>query len=366
MFHFEQVYIHLALIFGLSAFFGSLLLSGAVRRLAVKLDITDSPASAPNRKKHKVPVPLLGGVGITLIGLLVGGILWLIRKDMLGDYAVWSGYLGLNLETFRLLYIYLGALIILIGGVLDDIFQFKSKVVFIPSFIGLSVAIFLGNLQIETFSYPFQDIVPNIDAVHYGLAFLWVGSCLAATKFLDGHDGLVSSIGIIALGAICLTAMLDFIQQPLISLLALIWLASIAGFLPFNLPNAKSYLGESGAQIIGFMIGVLSILSGAKIATAGSVLGWFVIDVVLVMLLRMRRGQSPFSGDRTHLHLRLADSRLNKWQVLGFFIGISLISAYVAVFQTTSVKISFIIAQIAFSFVFLRLIKSPSEKVEKK
>jgi UDP-GlcNAc:undecaprenyl-phosphate GlcNAc-1-phosphate transferase len=359
MFEFTQTYFLLILALGSLSFLVSLGLSWLIRRLAIKLDIVDKPSSAPSRKKHKTPIPLLGGLSLSLSALFFGGIAWLLRKGWFLENPQIADYLGSNLEPFRLLFIYIGAIIILIGGVLDDIFQFKSKVVFIPTAIGLSIAVFLGNLQIETLSAPFDHLIPASDWIHYLLAFVWIGACLAATKFLDGHDGLVSSIGIIALLAIAATAMLDFVQQPLVSVLAVVWVSGIAGFLPFNLPNAKSYLGESGAQMIGFMIGVLSILSGAKIATAGSVLGWFVIDVVLVMLLRLKNHKNPFSGDRTHLHLRLADSGLGKWQVLGFFVAITSISAYIAVFQSTTVKISFIALQIIFSVAFLWLIKQP-------
>jgi UDP-GlcNAc:undecaprenyl-phosphate/decaprenyl-phosphate GlcNAc-1-phosphate transferase len=98
--------------------------------------------------------------------------------------------------------------------------------------------------------------------------------------------------------------------------LAGVWGFCILGFLPFNLPNAKMYLGEIGSEMIGFIIGVLSILSGAKVATVGSIIGWFVLDLLLVFAIRVSKGKNIFMGGREHWPFRLLDNGLNKWQVL--------------------------------------------------
>ncbi len=331
-----------------------------VYKLAHKTDITDNPLLASHRKKQREPIALLGGQSFIWTSLFFGGILWLFRKQLFPfidlDTPLVANILGQNLEPFRLIYIYLAVMVLAITGIMDDKFQFSSKVMFIPVTIALLLTIFNGAIKVEVFSYPFNDLIPNIAWFHSFLAFAWIGFCIAATKFLDGHDGLVSSIGIISLVTIALTASLNYINQPFIFALALIWAGGILGFLPHNLPNAKMYLGESGSLVIGYIIGVLSLLSGTKVATAGSLIAFFVFDVIVVMIFRIRRGQSPFEGDRTHLHLRLTDIGWNKWNVLGFFVVLSSISGLVGVLFSTQFKIYYILFQFVLILLFLFLI----------
>jgi UDP-GlcNAc:undecaprenyl-phosphate GlcNAc-1-phosphate transferase len=253
--------------------------------------------------------------------------------------------LGKNLLPFRLFWVFVGALIIMIGGFLDDKFQFKSKVVFIPTFLGLLITVLLGDLRITSFSYPFDQFLVGSVWLQYLMAFVWIGMCLTATKFLDGHDGLVATVGIISLLTISVVATLPNVMQPFIVLSALLWAAGIAGFLPWNLPNAKGYLGEGGSQIVGFIIGVLSILSGAKIATASTVLGWFIFDILFVFTLRVLNGKSPFEGDRLHWNFRLLDAGMSKSQVLFFTAVILIISAILGVILDTSDKLYLVAGQ---------------------
>jgi UDP-GlcNAc:undecaprenyl-phosphate/decaprenyl-phosphate GlcNAc-1-phosphate transferase len=369
-FIFDPQILILSLILSVLNFVLSYFMARFVYRLAHKTDITDNPMLASHRKKQREPIALLGGQSFIWTSLFIGGILWLFRKQLFlyvnFDSAQIAQLLGQNLEPFRLIYIYLAIMVLAIAGVLDDKFQFSSKIMFIPITIALILTIFNGAIKVEVFSYPFNDLIPNIAWFHSFLAFVWIGFCIAATKFLDGHDGLVSSIGVISLVTIALTASLNYINQPFIFALALIWSGGILGFLPFNLPNAKMYLGESGSLVIGYIIGVLSLLSGTKVATAGSLLAFFVFDVVVVMALRVRRGQSPFEGDRTHLHLRLTDIGWSKWRVLGFYIILSSISGVIGVFFSTQFKIYYIILQFLLILLFLFLVpisqKSPHPK----
>jgi UDP-GlcNAc:undecaprenyl-phosphate GlcNAc-1-phosphate transferase len=209
----------------------------------------------------------------------------------------------------------------------------------------LLITVLLGDLRITSFSYPFDQFLVGSVWLQYLMAFVWIGMCLTATKFLDGHDGLVATVGIISLLTISVVATLPNVMQPFIVLSALLWAAGIAGFLPWNLPNAKGYLGEGGSQIVGFIIGVLSILSGAKIATASTVLGWFIFDILFVFTLRVLNGKSPFEGDRLHWNFRLLDAGMSKSQVLFFTAVILIISAILGVILDTSDKLYLVAGQ---------------------
>jgi UDP-GlcNAc:undecaprenyl-phosphate/decaprenyl-phosphate GlcNAc-1-phosphate transferase len=325
--------------------------------------VVDDPNLALDRKDQKQPIPLLGGLSFILACSLATIIVWLSQKfDILGLQS----FLGQNLEQpFKMVWIILGGAILTIGGVLDDKFTFSTKWLALFVFCGMAVSVFGGDLAIEAFSFPFDKILPQNSLVSSLLAFVWIGLCISATKFLDGHDGLVSSIGILNLIVIAIVASFANINQPLISLLALIWACGILGFLPFNLPDAKVYLGESASEIIGFVIGVLSILSGAKVATTSGIIGWFVFDLLLVIYLRRKAGKSVLAGGREHWHFRLLDSGLNKSQVLILTLAIMLISSGFSLLLPTAYKIFSIIAQfliLIIIFVFTQR-KSNSRKL---
>jgi UDP-GlcNAc:undecaprenyl-phosphate/decaprenyl-phosphate GlcNAc-1-phosphate transferase len=284
------------------------------------LGIVDSQNSAPSRKLQSTPVPLLGGLVFTLVGIL----------GMLSVWATWkfnlfglSQILTTNISSnFYIAWVIIALIIIIIGGFLDDKYRLSSVQMLIPINLALFVAVVFGNIRISSLSYPFDIVFTDIVFLQYFFAYIWIGLCLAATKFLDGHDGLVGSVGILSLGSIAIVSLFENVNQPMVFTFAIVWIASIAGFLPFNLPNARIYLGEIGSEVIGFMIGVLSIISGAKVATVGSIIGWFVLDLLLVFWIRYRAGKGLLEGGREHWHFRLYDAGLTKWQVLGITFGI--------------------------------------------
>lgn len=334
------------LITSLLSFFGSFNISKYIRNFALKKKILDDPKSNPKRKKQKEPIPLLGGTGFSLVALFVTLLtVLIISLDWFELDLSFTDYL----ENIRLLWVFPAVLILIVGGFLDDKYNLSPKYQVIFINLALIVTVFLGNIKIDAFSYPLNEIIPNYEFLHYLLAYAWLGFCIAATKFLDGHDGLVSTVGIIALLTIGSVSLFDNVNQPILFIFALIWALAIAGFLPFNFPNAKMYLGEGGSEIIGFSIGLLSILSGAKVATAGTVIGWFIIDLCFVWLLRILDRRNPLtSGDRLHWHFRLVDLGLNKIQVLVITAFILLITAHSGLLVDTENKIYILIGQAIF------------------
>jgi UDP-GlcNAc:undecaprenyl-phosphate/decaprenyl-phosphate GlcNAc-1-phosphate transferase len=321
---------------------GSYLLTSKIRSFALENDIVDDPKKKPDRKFQKLPIPLLGATGFVFLSTISMSVIWFINEFFLNIN------LNLNLKFSNLLGILISIIILMYLGYRDDKDDLKPKQLLIPILLSLFIAVTLGGLKIEVLSYPFQTLLPNNDIVHRGLAFLWLFFCLAATKFLDGMDGLVTTIGIIALLTIASVSLLPNVSQPLIAMFALVWVAGLIGFLPFNFPNAKLYLGEGGSEIIGFIIGVLSILSGAKVATTSTVIGWFILDIALVMGYRMLLGHSPFRGDRMHWHFRLVDLGLAKHQALSLTTLIVLFTAQLGLVFPTEYKIYVGVAQVCF------------------
>ncbi len=321
---------------------------------AQKLKIVDDPFQSPHRKDQKQPIPLLGATGFIVSCGVSMVFVWGCLKFNLLDLR--SVLIQNMIYVFHLGWIIVGGLILAIGGFLDDKFTLSSKRLLLFVATGIGIAVSLGGLKIQNLSYPFDSFLPyfssSIVFLPSLLAYIWILCCVSATKFLDGHDGLVSSVGILSLITIGWVSTFGNVDQPFILMVSVIWISGIVGFLPFNLPNAKIYLGEGGSEIIGFVIGVLSILSGAKIATASSIIGWFVFDILLVIYLRLKSKKSPLSAGREHWHFRLLDTGMTKWQVLILTISILLVSSVLGLFLPTIYKPLAIVGQ----FIILILI----------
>ena len=306
---------------------GTILLSILLTRLlyvyAVNNDINDDPQSASARKFQNVPVPLLGGTGACLTAITIMSIIWLLVKYHVLNYSVYSN----NLQPFKLVYVIVAVLLMLTIGFLDDKMQLSPKWQFLAILTAIALVVFLGEVRISNIT-----VYGNLDYwISALLTFTWLGFATASTKFLDGHDGLVASVGLLNFLTIASIALTAKVNQPIIFIFSMVWVFALSVFLFYNFPNATSYLGEGASEVIGFMIGVLAILSGAKLATALSILGWFIADIFLVWSIRLYEGRNPItSADRNHWHYRLLAFGLNKIQVLIITWIILIISSYIA------------------------------------
>jgi UDP-GlcNAc:undecaprenyl-phosphate/decaprenyl-phosphate GlcNAc-1-phosphate transferase len=330
------------------------------KSFAIKKNIVDDPAIAPKRKSQKNPIPLLGGLGFGIVGIVGSFVTFLAYSfDLFGLH----NYFEQNMfNGFQFGWILAACVIILIGGYLDDKYNLSAKKLLIHINLALFISVFLGGLKINTLSYPF-DWIEFGPFLQYILAYIWIGLCLSATKFLDGHDGLVSSVGVLNLLSIALISSFANINQPFITIISLIWVAAITGFLPFNIPNAKMYLGESGSELIGFLIGVMSIISGAKIATTATIVGWFIFDLALVIFIRLKNKKSIVEGGREHWHFRLLDAGLTKWQVLLLTLLILTVSGVFGLVLPTIYKPLVFLGQlIVFLMIFWWTNKKAKEK----
>ena len=315
------------------SFLAVVLLTPRIRKLALNWGIVDIPQS--ERKIQIGHVPLLGGLAIYFSFLIVLLISW--SAGWLSDGII---------QTNQILAIIFGGLIIVIIGFLDDKYDLKTKSFSGPLFAAL-LAVLMG-IAIKYVTNPFIAgsgpygrallyFVPQIGAL---LSFVWLLALMYTTKLLDGLDGLVSGIG--AIGAIILFFVSLFwdVPQSGTSVLALILAGACLGFLIYNWHPARIFLGESGSVFIGFMLGVLSIISGAKIATALLIMGIPILDVIWIILRRVfTEHKSPFSGDRKHLHFRLLDVGFSHRQAVLFLYALTLIFGLSSLFLQSQHKI---------------------------
>ncbi len=324
----------------------SLVSTFGVSKLARCFNIVDRPENFPERKIQTMPVPLLGGVAIFLSVLIVVCYYALFTERLLGGYLLPKHLLGILLA---------GALL-MIGGFLDDKFNLKphqqiiwpilAVLVIIISGIGIDYitnplggTIYLDTLKVKLFTWgglPYH-IVVWADL----FALVWLLGMMYTTKFLDGLDGLVSGITTIGAVVLFLLSLNKEVAQPETALLSVILAGSFVGFLFFNWHPAKIFLGEGGSLFAGFFLGVLSIISGAKIATALLIMGIPILDVIWVILRRLFwEKKSPFkTADRKHLHFRLLDAGFSHRGAVLFLYCISLIFGVAALFLGSSQKL---------------------------
>jgi UDP-GlcNAc:undecaprenyl-phosphate/decaprenyl-phosphate GlcNAc-1-phosphate transferase len=142
------------------------------------------------------------------------------------------------------------------------------------------------------------------------LSLFWIAGMINTVNFLDGVDGLAG--GVVAIAAAILALVSLRLGQADVALLCLALAGAALGFLPHNLHPARIFMGTSGAWFLGFMLAVVAIIGGAKLATALLVIGVPVFDVALLMLIRLLRRQAFWLGDRSHLHHRLLDTGLSE------------------------------------------------------
>jgi UDP-GlcNAc:undecaprenyl-phosphate GlcNAc-1-phosphate transferase len=297
------------------------LLVPIVRRFARQHGIVDRPEDAPMRKIHPRPVPLLGGVAIYVAIVVVLILLAVTTDRLLGGYLLLKHLVGMIL----------GGAVLMIGGSWDDAKHLSPHQQMLWPLLAVGMIIASG-IGVDYISNPLGDTI-RLDTVHwtlfqigdlpYGITLwadvftaVWLLGMIYTTKFLDGLDGLATGVTAIGSLIIFVLSLLPEVGQPETALLAWVLFAACLAFLVFNFYPASIFLGEGGSTFFGFMLGVLAIISGGKIATALLVLGIPILDVAWVILRRIFQRTSPFWADRKHLHYRLLDAGLSHRQTV--------------------------------------------------
>jgi UDP-GlcNAc:undecaprenyl-phosphate GlcNAc-1-phosphate transferase len=289
----------------------SILSTLAIKSIAAKFNVIDSPDSA--RKIHKKAIPLLGG-------LAIGFSFFLLLYFNSGEI------LARGLTYAHLLSFFLGALVIIIGGALDDIFDLTPRQQIIFPLLAC-LLVLLGGIGIIKISNPWGGLFYFGGLISAFATVVWLLGMMYTTKLLDGVDGLVSGLGAISGLIIFLFTTTTKYYQPDVGLMALIFSAACLGFLIFNFYPAKIFLGEAGSLLVGYIIGILAIISGGKIAIALLIMGIPVLDVAWTILRRLLKRQNPFTmPDKMHLHHRLLAAGLSQRQTV--FIYYFLASAF--------------------------------------
>lgn len=319
----------------LSAALFSFALTIVVRKLAMHFDITDKPDSP--RKIHPRPTPLLGGLApFAAFWLVIGGLVWWF--ELLPARYVISPFLW---------GIFIGGLLLMIGGWLDDKYDLAPRwQIIFPVLAVLSVL--TSGIGIDFVTNPLGGGLWHLDRWQIGswvvladtFTVLWLLGMMYTTKLLDGLDGLVSGIGVIAAVIIFALSLTHKTFQPDVALLAIVLAGAMLGFLFWNFHPAKIFLGEGGSVWVGFMLGILAIISGGKVATALLVMGVPILDVAWVILRRVFwERKSLGESDAQHLHFRLLTAGLSQRKSVLVLWGLSALFGVTSLFLQTKGKV---------------------------
>ncbi|RFU68312.1 undecaprenyl/decaprenyl-phosphate alpha-N-acetylglucosaminyl 1-phosphate transferase [Peribacillus saganii] len=265
----------------LICFIASIIITPIVKKFAIKIGATDKPN---HRKVHQKIMPRLGGLAIYIsfiIGLLI-----------------------LNPYNASAIPIIIGSVIIIVTGVLDDLFELSAKIKLLGQVAAALVVVVAGGVQVDYINLPFDG------QIHFGifsipLTIIWIVGVTNAINLIDGLDGLAAGVSSIAL--ITISAMAFLKGDIFVLSVALIVLGSTLGFLVYNFHPAKIFMGDTGALFLGYIIAVLSLL-GFKSTTMISlivpviILGVPISDTFFAIIRRIVHKKPLGAPDKSHLH----------------------------------------------------------------
>lgn len=295
------------ILFSLSLFL-TLGLTPLVRRWALHWGAVDWPDGG--RRIHTRPTPRLGGVAIYLAFLAALGIApWLgtlVSQNLLDNWQKVGVVLMMGTVIFAL-------------GVYDDFFGANATVKVAVQVI-VAALLYSYGFRISGLSSPFGGWWELPALISFPLTALWIVGITNAFNLIDGIDGLAAGASAFALLSLFLCSLAQ--DHPEVSLISIILVGAVIGFLRFNFNPATIFLGDSGSLLLGFMAAVLSLVSAQKSPTLIAIaiplisFGLPVVEVGISLSRRFVSGAPLFEGDRRHIHHMLLQRGLTQRQVV--------------------------------------------------
>lgn len=293
-----SAWLHVATFLGATMF--SLLLVPAVREFARSRQIHDNPGG---HKSHRSPVPYLGGVAMALsfsAAMVVGVAVWRSARLENGDLNLALGNLITQGDGLvRELVVMLGvALLFSLMGLVDDLRGLSPWLRFFVG-LGLATSVVLFGISLNSPLPAWADGVISV---------VWILGMTNAFNLLDNIDGLAAGTAAVASGSFFFIAVIN--EQQFSALLAIGLAGAMLGFLRSNFHPASIYMGDAGSLFIGFMMAYLGLKMRTTVTEIPQlfapvvVLGVAVLDTTVVVVSRVRRGVSPFTGGQDHLSHR--------------------------------------------------------------
>jgi len=303
-----------ALIAVLAAALISFVLTPVVKALAPKFGFVDVPKD--ERRMHNHPIPTIGGLAIFVSFVLVSLFVCHLNRQFIG--------------------MLLGALVIVVLGVVDDKYDLNAKLKLAVQILAAAIPVSQG-VVIRYISHPFGFLgVPylSLGVLAVPVTICWIVAITNAVNFIDGLDGLsvgVCSISSLSMGIIAL--MLGQSNEAV---------GACLGFLPYNFNPAKIFMGDTGATFLGFMLSCMAVSGLFKLYAVISfvvpilVLGVPLFDICFACIRRLCHHVSPMHADRSHIHHRLIDSGFNQRQSVLILYAVASLMGILAVQVSTS------------------------------
>lgn len=310
----------------------SYFLTWIVKSFSVKKQIFSYPTK---HQIHQRAIPRLGGIAIFLAFITP----FLIFLDLTPPR------LGLLIAVS----------IIFCMGILDDLFGLKAWTKLIIQLIAVGVAILFG-IHIGQIINPLGGVIIFSQFWDILLSAIWLLAITNAVNLLDGLDGLAAGVSSIASTILFVLSLFVVVNQPETAIIVVILLGSTLGFLKWNWHPAKIFMGDSGSNVLGFLIGALAIISGAKLATAALVLSFPILDMLWAIIRRVRRGKHPFSADQEHLHHQLMNIGITHQNVVILILIVVAIFGLISLLSGTTVKLLTLASTLVVMIMLIRLI----------
>jgi len=301
----------------------------AVKWFAHRAGAIDIPKDS--RRVHKSPIPRLGGLAI-----FIGFILSVVFTAEIDEQI--RGVL-------------IGSVVIVILGVIDDIFTLRAYIKFLVQIGAAIIAVYHG-VVIEIFSNPFALDGTGAQFVSLGyfaipITIIWIVGITNSVNLIDGLDGL--AVGVSTISAAVMLVIALVVSYPNVAIIMAALAGACIGFLPYNFNPAKIFMGDTGSLLLGYLLATVSIIGLFKFYAVISfaapllVLALPLIDTSFAFFRRLFKGQNPMSPDRGHFHHRLIDMGLSQKQAVIILYVVSGFLGLIAVVITTGDQMRWLI-----------------------
>ncbi|MFC3039969.1 MraY family glycosyltransferase [Virgibacillus xinjiangensis] len=290
-------------------------------KLAVLLKVIDQPNGC--RKQHDGAKPSMGGLAIFA--------------------GVAAGFIYLQPVSPEMNAVIIGAVIMLLTGMLDDMFELRAIYKLFGQIAAASVVVSSG-LIIEKLTIPFMGTVYFSDFFGIFLTVFWILAASNAINLIDGLDGLAAGISAIGFASILMMAVMD--ARLIVVGLSIILIGSSLGFLYHNFHPSKIFMGDTGALFLGYSISVVAMLGLFKNVAFFSflvpliVIAVPVMDTVLAIIRRAMNNQGIATADRKHIHYRLMDMGYSHRQSVLILYGFSTFFGIMAIIFNSATLLS--------------------------
>jgi len=322
------------LLIPLTAFMSSCILIYFILRLPSRVSVLDKPN---HRSLHTTPVSRLGGIGI-LFGLVVAFVIGLINFTLAREmYYAAAGLLMIASISF-----------------LDDIFSLSSMLRMLVQLLASSIVVYAGFI-IDISAFPLLTLIPMAASIFVTIVYIvWMVNLY---NFMDGIDGLAGGMAVFGFGTF---AIIGFVEGEVgFAISGLIVASSSLGFLVWNYPPARIFMGDSGSSSLGFLAAILSIwahLNGTiPIWISLVIFSPFIVDATTTLINRIIKWERFWDAHKSHYYQLIAESGLDRKKLVNFEYALMLLCSVIAIISYNAsfeMQILFII-MLAFLYVFL-------------